>query len=232
MKNEKDLLKVLESIDISVPGRIEGRKTEHTEKEAIVHFLLTYLNEKKLRFPLSLIHRDKPDFYLEFDNREIGIECTESIPEQCAWAQALWEKHFPNGFFKRDFFRWGSPKRSRDEIMEILSKSQNKLHGAVWIGKSVEKEWAQWMYECIIAKKQKLNNEDFEKFKENYLLIYDNLPQVSNDLNLSVELLSEKLCDFWMIIGDKIFTEILVESKRNLIRINSINIEKYQIPEL
>lgn len=226
-----ELLKILSGIDISVPIRIKGRTTEDVEKYAIVRLLITYLNADRLEFPLSLSHRDKPDFLLLNGSHQIGIECTESIPEQYAWAHALWEEYFPDGFFQPSFFKWSAPQRSREEIIEILSKSQNKLHGSGWTGDGVEIDWANWMFECINIKTEKLNSNSFNTFESNYLLIYDNLPQVNNDLNKSTKFLFEKLNVLWKEKALH-FDKIIIDSRNSLIGITTDYIENVQIPNI
>ncbi|RQV94581.1 hypothetical protein EH221_07280 [bacterium] len=232
VKTPEELYEILKGIDILVPSRRSGIKTEHSEKYSIVHFLSTYLNEGNLIFPLSVIHRDKPDFLLKMNSIKIGIEQTESIPEQCAWALSLWEEYCPDGFFEPGFFRWGSPIRTRQEICEIISKTQTALHGEPWFGNSVEKEWACWMIDCINVKTEKLNKDDFKKFNQNCLLIYDNLPQVKNNLELSANWLLEKLRQYWDIRLGNIFSEIFIESKEKLLRIIPYKVFCYYIPEM
>jgi hypothetical protein len=78
--NKDGLLAVIEGVSIDVPGRTEGRKTEHTEKWAICHLLSTLAHIDALDYPLSVQHKDKPDFVLEMNTNQYGIEITESIP--------------------------------------------------------------------------------------------------------------------------------------------------------
>lgn len=229
-KTPEKLLQKLKQIDISVPGRTKGRKTEHSEKWAIVRFLSTYLNENQLDFPISIVHRDKPDFLMTCNVVNYGIECTEAIPKQYAWAHALLEIYFPNGNLEPDFFKWGTPTRSREEILDILSKSQDELHGEPWFGNSVEKEWAQGMYECITHKTQKFYNDDFEKFEKNYLLIYDNIPQAANNLTKSTNYLNRLLNKYWNNNSRTIFTKILIESKEYIVQLSAKRYFQLTIP--
>ena len=228
--SDADLIEKLREINIAVPRRTEGRTTEDVERSSIVRLLLTYTNENRLEYPLSLVHSDAPDFHLQSGQHSIGIECTESIPEQLAWAQSIFEQEFPDGFFEPEFFRWGSPKRTREDIIEILTKSQNKLHGAGWIGNSVERDWSKWMSECVVAKTEKLNTSKFEAFDQNHLLVYDNLPQASIDLNLATKLLLDELNILWR--NDVLhFNRILIETGDELLDITPLTVEQYSIPK-
>jgi hypothetical protein len=55
----------IKKIDISIPLRIEGRKTEQIERYSLVSFLNNFINSKYFNFPLKIIYRDKPDFMIE-----------------------------------------------------------------------------------------------------------------------------------------------------------------------
>lgn len=181
---------------------------------------------------MFLKHRNRPDFALLLGQLKYGIECTEAIPKQMAWAMALWEKYFSGGYFESEFFRWGSPVRTKQEIMEILTRSQSELHGGAWFGKSVEKEWATWIFDCINGKLDKLNNQTFKKYNNNYLLIYDNLPQAVNNVSLAAKLLEELLKEYWKKENIIIFNKIYVESKDFMVEFSENEHKEYSIPNL
>jgi ATP-dependent DNA helicase RecG len=88
-KDRTDLLDKLAAVDISVPPRTQGRRKDHCERWAICRWLSTYPN---FSFPIQLTHRDKPDFFLETSDLEIGIEHTEAIPEDYAHASVISER--------------------------------------------------------------------------------------------------------------------------------------------
>ena len=73
-KDEIELESMLRSIDISVPRRSEGRTKEHTESYAIAHLLSALLGKNHLLFPLELVRRERPDFFLKVSGLEVGIE--------------------------------------------------------------------------------------------------------------------------------------------------------------
>ncbi len=203
----------IKHIDISVPLRSQGRRSEHTERYSIVSFLQNFVNKDLFNFPFKLTYRDKPDFSIESYNEKIGIEFTESVPEQLARASSLLEKHF-SGYPKLEpeFFGWEAPERTNDEILEILSKSQKKLIGQGFSGKSIEVNWIEGIIRCLLNKTMKLNSKDFEKFDKNWLLIYDN--QTRSSLNR--EFVSEKivsiLSGYWKDDKEFRFSRIFIES--------------------
>ena len=59
----------IKQIDISVPLRSRGRKSEHTERYSIASFLQNFINDSLFNFPFKVIHRDKPDFFIEYSNK-------------------------------------------------------------------------------------------------------------------------------------------------------------------
>lgn len=202
----------IKEIDISVPLRSKGRQTEHTERYSLVSFLQNFIDDKYFNFPLKIIHRDKPDFLIESSKNDIGIEFTESIPEQLARAQAILEKHFPDGHLEPDFFGWNAPERNKLEIFEILKKSQERLIGQGYTGHQIEEEWAKGIVDCILNKTVKLNKNGFEKFNKNWLLIYDNQTRSSLDREYVSNKINLLLSDYWKNNQDIKFEKIFIES--------------------
>jgi len=86
--DKETLLSVLSRVDISVPGRSKGRKTKHTEIWMICHLLSTLAHNERLSYPVSVVHRDRPDFLVRNGNREIGVEATEGITPELQAAVA------------------------------------------------------------------------------------------------------------------------------------------------
>ena len=144
------LRSALQSIDITVPLRTEGRKTGHTERWIICRLLSTLDKEQRLRFPLSVRHRDKPDFAVVHDSFNVGVEATEAISQQYAAYSALAEREFPDVLLEPGHFRWGSPKRSPDEMRELLGRG--RLTASPWVGDRPEREWAQYM-ETVVSQR-------------------------------------------------------------------------------
>jgi hypothetical protein len=202
----------IKKIDISVPLRSRGRKTEHTERYSLVSFLQNFIDDKYFNFPLKIIHRDKPDFLIESFINNTGIEFTESIPEQLARAQAILEEHFPNGHLEPSFFKWDTPERTKSEILEILKKSQERLIGQGYTGHQIEEEWSKGIVECIINKTVKLNKNGFDTFDKNWLLIYDNQTRAFLDKEYVSNKINLLLSDYWKDNQDIKFEKIFIES--------------------
>jgi hypothetical protein len=199
-----DLLKQLSTIDISVPLRSEGRTKEHCERWSICRWLSTY---PSLNFPLILMHRDKPDFYLRTGKQEIGIEHTEAIPEDYAHATVVSERRNDNSVVDMSLFKWGQ-KREAKEIYEIASRT--KLTGPGWNGDAPEYEWARVIYEIAKNKTVLLMKDEFVKYPTNYLLIYDNLTLPYLDHPKASSILRSYLKNYWN--SGTVFNGIFVQS--------------------
>jgi hypothetical protein len=212
----------LESIDISVPLRSKGRKTEHTERYSIVNFLLQTKNEIFTSFPTRLIHFDKPDFRIISQTQSIGIEVTESIPEQLARASFLFDKHFPEGgMFEPEFFGWDMPDRNNDEILEILIESNKKMCCQPTYGKYIEDQWMKGISGCILHKTKKLNKGDYEIFENNWLLIYDNQIRFRLDKDYIKESFHTFQNNYFNESVNRIFDKIFIEYDDYFYIINS-----------
>lgn len=190
-----DLLAALRDVDISVPGRTDGRKTHHTESWTICRLLSTLAASRLLSYPVSLKHRDRPDFLLRSGARYIGIEVTEAVSEQYAAYSALAEREFPSVWLEPGHFRWGATKLTVEEMRAILRRG--KLTAEPWAGDLAEREWASYMASIVETKIQKLAKAEFEKFPKNWLAIYDNLPMPTIHLGNAIDFLRPLLRNHW-----------------------------------
>ena len=109
----EELLAVLRSIDISVPPKNAGRMTEHCETWSICRLLATLAKHNRIKFPIQLTKRERPDFLLKSADRYIGIEVTEAINEEYAKATTLPEAYedgtvitprYSSGVHRREVF--------------------------------------------------------------------------------------------------------------------------------
>jgi hypothetical protein len=185
----EDLKRVLAAIDVTVPLRSEGRTKEHVERYAAVRLLAT-IAPGRLEFPLRLTHRnppeDRPDFLLEMGARSIGIEHTESVPQNEAHTSFLREQgNGPDTFFISHALP-GEPRKSKHQLLEEIASDDP---GDGWAGDSPEREWADAMALSISAKLTGLIKPGFQLFRENWLLIYDNWPLPHVDPEHAAEIL-------------------------------------------
>lgn len=193
--NSEELISALKCVDISVPPRTDGRTTHHTETWTICRLLSTLADSMHVSYPVSVNHRDRPDFLIRAGNTNIGVEVTEAISEQYAAYCALAEREFPDVFLEPAHFRWGVPRLTTDEMRDLLRQSQ--LSAEAWVGDRPEQEWAYFIQSVVDAKLKKLSHPDFSKFDQNWLSIYDNLPLPNVHLGKAINFLRPLLQDRW-----------------------------------
>lgn len=195
-RNRTDLLNQLQLIDISVPGRIDGRTSEHTETWVTARLLSTLAAHDLLEYPISVKHRDKPDALLESQGAQIGIEVTEAITSEYAAFCALRDREFPGKWIDPGYFRPGAGPFTPDQMRELLA--QERLTSDGWVGETPEREWAQFMRGAILGKLEKLKKQGYAKFDNNWLAIYNNLPLPNVYLQRAVQLLVDQTSDIWL----------------------------------
>ncbi len=196
--------------------------------------LSTLSHNQYFNFPLTIVHRDKPDFELLQPEFSIGIEITKATSEQFEWAVALRDKHFPDAFLDLSHFKWGAPQKSKKEILKILEVSQYRLTGPEMYGYQIENEWAKGIHECLSIKTQKLNGKEFNSFDKNWLLIYDNLRTAGFNDQIAAECLLKLLGTYWQDRSEHRlkFDRILIESGKYFLLITEAELIKLKIVDL
>ena len=188
--NESELEGALRGIDISVPRRSEGRTKEHTERYAISHMLSALLGKGQLSYPIELIQRERPDFLLKANGVEIGIEHTEAVPQNEAHKTVLRDKVDGLEVHFISHHQPGEPKKPAKKLIEEIQANHS---GPSWVGDSVEREWSEVMLYFVKGKIGALAKEGFEKFEQNWLLIYDNWSLPVLDREKSTQFLLPKI---------------------------------------
>jgi len=98
-----DLVSRLCAIDITVSLRTEGRTTEQCERWLICRLLSTFAETDSLAYPLKTEKPERPDFLLSLPSRQVGIEITEAVPPDWAWANASEKLSYENMVFLQRF---------------------------------------------------------------------------------------------------------------------------------
>lgn len=227
-QNSLDLLAALQGIDISVPERTDGRTTDHTETWTGSRLLSTLAKANRLTFPVSVVHRDRPDILLECDGSKIGIEITEAISPQYAAYCALAEREFPDALLEPAHFRWDAPQLSVAQMRQLLSQSQMSSDG--WAGDRPEQEWALFIRSAVDAKLVKLSSPGFDKFDQNWLAVYDNLPFLDIDVAKAVEFLLPLLRDRWLV--QPRFHVLFIECGRDIVRLDANRSEQLPLHDV
>ncbi len=188
--NESELDSVLRSIDISVPRRSEGRTKKHTERYAIAHMLSSLLDKNRFLYPIKLIHRERPDFLLETNGILIGIEHTEAVPQNEAHKTVLRDKVDGPEVYFISRHQPGEPEKPAKKLIEEIQANHSD---SGWTSDSVEREWVEAMLHTVKSKIEILAKDGFEKFDQNWLLIYDNWSLPALDQKKAGQLLLLKL---------------------------------------
>lgn len=205
-----ELLAQLSAIDICVPLRTEGRTKEHTERWSICRFLATYTRAGLFEYPLGVEKRERPDFLLRLGSRKIGIELTEAVPPDWAWADARREKlDYDKMVFLHRFIP-GEPRRSKDEIDRMASGA---TWGSGWVGDAPEREWADVMLHFCLEKAKSLAKSGYERFSADWLLIYDNWPLPAVDDAKAAVYFSQRLSTMQEPLP---FERVFVECERSI----------------
>lgn len=190
--NKTELKNMLKSKDISLPRRSEGRNKEHVERYAIAHLLSALMGKDQLSYPLELIQRDRPDFILKINGVQIGIEHTEAVPQNEAHKTVLRVRDKGEGPEVYSISRH-QPGELRKTAKELVEEIKADPSGPCWVGDSVEKEWSAAMLYFVKGKIEKLAKEGFEKFEQNWLLIYDNWSLPAPDREKAANFLLPKI---------------------------------------
>ena len=226
-QTKEDLLKQLTLIDISVPPIDEGRTTEHCERWSICRLLATISLNQDFEFPIELIKRERPDFYLHIGPKKIGIEVTEAIQPDYARARVLPEAELDESILDPSLFKWGAPKRSLEELRSVAS--EKKLTGPGWEGDEIEVEWSEAIFGVIKKKSGKLISKGFERYSENWLAIYDNANSFALDIDKPISMIVKKLRKYW---SNASFDKIYVETAEFIIEISKENVRKIPLNDL
>lgn len=173
-RSKKELIDCLKSRDITIPARTKGRTTPHCERRGAFRLLASLATADCLGYPVGVIHRDKPDFLLQFGNRPIGLEFTEAVSQEDAEIDALATRMDKSILLFSDQFKRDTPKRTAKQRREIIKNPPPG--GPGWGDDRGIPEWVEWMMSFIEKKTGDLAKPDFDRRDENWLLVYDNLP--------------------------------------------------------
>ena len=224
--SDSELRSVLANIDVSVPKRSKGRSKEHTERYAIAHLLSALIGKDRLLYPLCLVRRERPDFLLTLNAAQIGIEHTEAVPQNEAHRTVLREEGNSPGVFFISHHQPGETKKPRKELVEEIEANRS---GDGWVGDSVETEWADAMFHFIKQKVATLQKDGFERFEQDWLLIYDNWPLPALDRRKAANFL-QNLVNESTVLNE--FTRIYVITGKYISEVSSEQIQLFEINDL
>ncbi|HLA04869.1 MAG TPA: hypothetical protein VJZ16_02685 [Syntrophales bacterium] len=224
--SDSELLIVLAEIDVSVPKRSKGRTKDHSERYAIAHLLSALVGKDRLSYPICLIRRERPDFLLTLDTAQIGIEHTEAVPQNEAHRTVLREQGNGPDVFFISHHRPGETKKSAKKLVEEIEVNQA---GDGWVSDSVETEWADAMSHFMKQKLATLQKEGFERFEQDWLLIYDNWPLPALDRRKAANFLQTLVNESAVL---KEFARIYIITGKFILEISNERIQLFEINDL
>jgi len=157
-----------------VPLRGLGRTIKMREDWIAAHTLRALQSASVVPRGATLTPRESPDRLLSYPGRNIGIEITEVVPEAYARADAIRNRSSPDLIVDRSHYQPGG-RGERSEPQAMLRSPDSKDRSPGWPGHAVEQELAGMVLGALSSKTEKLN-EHFERFDEDWLVIYASEP--------------------------------------------------------
>lgn len=205
-----ELLDKLRVTDISVPLRTEGRTSEDCERWSICRFLAAYADADFIRYPLTVLKHERPDFLLSFPGTTVGVEITEAVPPDWARANAIRENLDDDDVIFLQHFDPDEPRRASKEIHKI---ARGLRHGDGWTGDAPERHWAKVMLHFTKKKAESLTKPGYEPLGTYWLIIYDNWPLPAVETGKASEYFANGL----RALEDPFpFERVFVESDRSI----------------
>lgn len=217
------LLTQLRRIDITVSPRAGGRTKEQVERSSTCRFLATYADTGLLDYPVHVTPRDRPDVLLTHAFAKVGIEITEAIPADWAKVSALHTQRNYINPIPYPRFILGEESRSTEEL-DLIARGGHV--GTAWGGDSPEREWAEAMHYFTQEKIKKLNKQGFDRFDQDWLLIYDNWPVPGIDEHLAASYFCKRLAAESSSIP---FQSVFVERNRSFWRFSKVRRVELQL---
>jgi len=157
--DRENLLHILGDVDVSVPGRKEGRRSHQRERYCIVHYLQTLADESLLEFPLKIVRSESPDFFLNFTDCSVAVEIREVGTERSQEATTLLER---------------SPVGTFLEGEASLVRPGEALRHPGYKNNESETELAGLILDALDDKAETINGAHFQAADFYDLLLYDN----------------------------------------------------------
>ena len=175
ISNENDILKIIEFLR-GFSFKNSDDKDAH-EILCLCIYVVALFKISRLRLPLTIEKSEAPDFRIFFDGGEkpIGLEHTRATLEQYKMADSEFKKR-PAGSMMEPLFYSPFKKVPKKNVNIGIRKPDEQLKGLGSSGNNIEIEWAETIKNAIIAKTNLLNENHFQRFSMNELLIEDESP--------------------------------------------------------
>jgi len=117
---------------------------------------------------------ERPDGLFSLGNKKIGMEITESTPHEKYWGSDIAQKlgsceQTQPILYSTSSLRNHGRQRTRDDLFQDMFNNPNCVNMA-----DARKWWCEDVRKAWDTKRKKLNEDNYQRFDENWLLIWDN----------------------------------------------------------
>ncbi len=123
--------------------------------------------------PENIVSRERPDLVFTLNGTMVGMEITESTPSEYHWGHKIAHDHDINLakpiFFSTSRLRDHGRQRTRDEVFHDMFNNPICVDMV-----EQRRDWCEDVRTQWARKRAKLNEAEYERFEENWLLIWDN----------------------------------------------------------
>jgi hypothetical protein len=226
--SKKDLLQVLQQSEIRV-GPVIGRPFQQRERHVMARFLATMASLNLLRYPLKLMHGNKPDFLLQIQSEQIGIECVGAASRESYAIRAIRERKYPEAMTSIPTFKAGEKFLTTTEKDQFAS---GKRREAPLQGNMPEQLWADAMEHFIRDKTTKLRAGNYAGSFKTWLLIQDEYSAAINQDEELEEAVALCLCRIEAFFDLPCFDSIFILNRSQLLTLERNSFRRQPLCDL
>jgi hypothetical protein len=182
-----------------------------------VRQLLRRLEELGYQEPSVIAASEKPDFVLTTAAGHVGVEVTAAVYSEYVRARRIHREMLPDRCIDTTHLKDREPRRSKGKLLEEIASIGNE-----WpeLGQGMC-DWRDKISLAVNRKRMKLKAQEYQKFDQNWLFIYDD-PGLANDV-VTRDLALEHLLSMFSALAPQVpdFHAFFVLSDRYLFRWDS-----------
>jgi len=138
--------------------------------------LLNRLTKLGYSNPGDIRESERPDFVIDLADEQVGLETTRAVYQEYVRGSILHDTKCPNSWVITTHLMDGRKRRTDDEIVADMLN----ICGEWKDSEQDMRDWGDKIGRSLDAKRKTLNQSDFQRFSQNWLLIYDD-PGLPND---------------------------------------------------
>ena len=197
-------------VRVPPPGRGRGRdRKQRSERRIACRFLAAMSGSGRLEFPLEVEVGERPDLVLTTPSGRVGIEITEAVPPDRVRVDVCSEDEEIDDFRYIPPYRVSDSRRSKSEIGKL---ARGEIRPLPQMEDSIRRNWVEAVIDRVERKVESFGKQDFRKYPDNWLLIYDNWsPALLPDDDVAVECIGRRLFD---LSGRNPFCRVFLQEER------------------